>query len=140
MTNAVITNLSARSKPPNTENLDPEIFDRIFALENDLENPRTREETKVNIRAIIKAYRSGELQIKKGLVSYWFNGHQKTDLIPGEAIGNEIRKLQEWFAEEGNIGQCYMEPVSFFLCVFSIQVSIYRGMHLLIIASRLLVG
>jgi hypothetical protein len=68
---------------------------------------------KVNVRAVIDAYQSGKLEIRKGLVTIWVNGHKKTDYISEVSLlSRYYETLEEFRRTEPDGGNVWVEEVS----------------------------
>lgn len=76
--------------------------------------PFLSESKRVNINAVIHAYRSGSLIPKPGDITYWYAGIQKED--PGPP-GQRDEALARWTKEHGE-GSMWIESVSVFFFFF----------------------
>lgn len=61
-----------------------------------------------NIDAILAAYRSGKLQVKRGMVSYWAHGKQLSDLKPLDF--DDVKAASE---NDGDKECFWVEEISF---------------------------
>jgi hypothetical protein len=70
---------SRQKRSSGNEELSPEVIDRLHYLElmkKDLERGTDENKQIPNIKAILKAYRTLQLDWNSGLVTYWSNGVQ----------------------------------------------------------------